>query len=70
MESTEQKFGFVLYFLLLFWYNVTEEDSERFPVWQNDWRKCKMKYLIVVDMQVDFISGSLGSGLATAIVPA
>ena len=28
-----------------------------------------MKYLIVVDMQVDFIIGSLGSGLATAIVP-
>lgn len=28
-----------------------------------------MKYLIVVDMQVDFISGSLGSDLATAIVP-
>ena len=28
-----------------------------------------MKYLIVVDMQVDFITGSLGSGLATAIVP-
>ena len=28
-----------------------------------------MKYLIVVDMQVDFISGSLGSGLAKAIVP-
>ena len=27
-----------------------------------------MKYLIVVDMQVDFISGSLGSDLATAIV--
>ena len=29
-----------------------------------------MKYLIVVDMQVDFITGSLGSDLATAIVPA
>ena len=28
-----------------------------------------MKYLIVVDMQVDFISGSLGSELAKAIVP-
>ena len=28
-----------------------------------------MKYLIVVDMQVDFISGSLGSELAVAIVP-
>ena len=28
-----------------------------------------MKYLIVVDMQVDFITGSLGSKLATAIVP-
>jgi nicotinamidase-related amidase len=28
-----------------------------------------MKYLIVVDMQVDFITGSLGSSLATAIVP-
>ena len=28
-----------------------------------------MKYLIVVDMQVDFITGSLGSDLATAIVP-
>lgn len=28
-----------------------------------------MKFLIVVDMQVDFISGSLGSELATAIVP-
>ncbi len=28
-----------------------------------------MKYLIVVDMQVDFIAGSLGSDLATAIVP-
>ena len=27
-----------------------------------------MKYLIVVDMQVDFITGSLGSELATAIV--
>ena len=27
-----------------------------------------MKYLIVVDMQVDFITGSLGSSLATAIV--
>lgn len=27
-----------------------------------------MKYLIVVDMQVDFITGSLGSPLATAIV--
>ena len=27
-----------------------------------------MKYLIVVDMQVDFISGSLGSNLAKAIV--
>lgn len=27
-----------------------------------------MKYLIVVDMQVDFISGSLGSDLAKAIV--
>ena len=28
-----------------------------------------MNYLIVVDMQVDFITGSLGSELATAIVP-
>jgi len=28
-----------------------------------------MKYLIVVDMQVDFISGSLGSDMARAIVP-
>ena len=28
-----------------------------------------MKYLIVVDMQVDFITGALGSELATAIVP-
>ena len=28
-----------------------------------------MKYLIVVDMQKDFITGSLGSELATAIVP-
>jgi len=28
-----------------------------------------MKYLIVVDMQVDFITGSLGSSLATALVP-
>ena len=28
-----------------------------------------MKYLIVVDMQVDFITGSLGSSLAIAIVP-
>ena len=28
-----------------------------------------MKFLIVVDMQVDFITGSLGSELATAIVP-
>ena len=28
-----------------------------------------MKYLIVVDMQVDFITGSLGSELAEAIVP-
>ena len=28
-----------------------------------------MKYLIVVDMQVDFITGSLGSGMAAAIVP-
>ena len=28
-----------------------------------------MKYLIVVDMQVDFIMGALGSELATAIVP-
>ena len=28
-----------------------------------------MKYLIVVDMQKDFITGSLGSNLATAIVP-
>ena len=27
-----------------------------------------MKYLIVVDMQVDFITGSLGSELATAIM--
>ena len=27
-----------------------------------------MKYLIVVDMQVDFITGSLGSSLATTIV--
>ena len=29
-----------------------------------------MKFLIVVDMQVDFITGSLGSDLAAAIVPA
>jgi nicotinamidase-related amidase len=28
-----------------------------------------MKYLIVVDMQKDFITGSLGSALASAIVP-
>ena len=28
-----------------------------------------MKYLIVVDMQVDFITGSLGSRHAEAIVP-
>ena len=28
-----------------------------------------MNHLIVVDMQVDFITGSLGSSLATAIVP-
>lgn len=28
-----------------------------------------MKFLIVVDMQVDFINGSLGSPLAEAIVP-
>ena len=28
-----------------------------------------MKYLIVVDMQVDFVTGSLGSKLAEAIVP-
>ncbi|MBE6588539.1 MAG: cysteine hydrolase [Ruminococcaceae bacterium] len=28
-----------------------------------------MKFLIVVDMQVDFISGSLGSAMAQAIVP-
>ena len=28
-----------------------------------------MKYLIVVDMQVDFITGSLGSELAEAIMP-
>lgn len=28
-----------------------------------------MKFLIVVDMQVDFITGSLGSKLAEAIVP-
>lgn len=28
-----------------------------------------MKYLIVVDMQNDFITGSLGSDLASAIVP-
>ena len=28
-----------------------------------------MKYLIVVDMQNDFITGSLGSELAKAIVP-
>ena len=28
-----------------------------------------MKYLIVVDMQVDFITGSLGSAQAQAIVP-
>ena len=28
-----------------------------------------MKFLIVVDMQVDFISGSLGSDMAKAIVP-
>ena len=30
--------------------------------------KMKMKYLIVVDMQVDFITGSLGSRMAEAIV--
>ena len=29
-----------------------------------------MKYLIVVDMQNDFITGSLGSSMAEAIVPA
>ncbi len=29
-----------------------------------------MKFLIVVDMQVDFIDGSLGSDMAQAIVPA
>ena len=29
-----------------------------------------MKYLIVVDMQADFITGSLGSSMAEAIVPA
>ena len=29
-----------------------------------------MRYLIVVDMQVDFITGSLGSKDAKAIVPA
>ena len=29
-----------------------------------------MKFLIVVDMQVDFISGSLGSEFARSIVPA
>lgn len=29
-----------------------------------------MKFLIVVDMQMDFIAGSLGSDLAAAIVPA
>ena len=29
-----------------------------------------MKYLIVVDMQVDFITGALGSSQAQAIVPA
>ena len=28
-----------------------------------------MKYLIVVDMQIDFITGTLGSELAMAIVP-
>lgn len=28
-----------------------------------------MKYLIVVDMQNNFITGSLGSNLATVIVP-
>ena len=28
-----------------------------------------MKYLIVVDMQVDFITGNLGSEHAIAIVP-
>jgi len=28
-----------------------------------------MRFLIVVDMQVDFISGSLGSAHAAAIVP-
>ena len=28
-----------------------------------------MKYLIVVDMQVDFVNGALGSDLAVAIVP-
>ena len=29
-----------------------------------------MKYLIVVDMQIDFITGSLGSCMAEEIVPA
>ena len=28
-----------------------------------------MKFLIVVDMQTDFITGALGSDLAVAIVP-
>ena len=28
-----------------------------------------MKYLVVVDMQIDFITGTLGSELAMAIVP-
>lgn len=32
-------------------------------------RKIKMKFLIVVDMQVDFITGSLGSKQAETIVP-
>ena len=41
------------------WYNVKKENGEY----------KYMKYLIIVDMQVDFITGSLGSELATAIVP-
>lgn len=41
------------------WYNVKKETED----------KIIMKYLIVVDMQVDFITGSLGSELAVSIVP-
>lgn len=31
--------------------------------------KCIMKFLIVVDMQNDFITGALGSSMAAGIVP-